>query len=63
MTTFFLVVAGLCIATGIALSFFNISRNSQRRIYWAAAGLAAVAGFFIGYPPLLYSAAPHSIAP
>jgi hypothetical protein len=50
MTTFFLVVAGLCIATGIALSFFNISRSSQRRIYWASACLAAVAGFLIGYP-------------
>jgi hypothetical protein len=50
MTTLFLVVAGLCIATGIALSFVNISRSSQRRIYWAAACLAAVAGFFIGYP-------------
>jgi hypothetical protein len=52
LTTFFLVVAGLCIATGIALSFFNISRSSQRRIYWAAACLAAVAGFLIGYPNL-----------
>ena len=50
MTTFFLVVAGLCIATGIALSFFNISRRSQRRLYWASACLAAVAGFLIGYP-------------
>jgi len=50
MTTFFLLVAGLCIATGIALSFLNISRSSQRRIYWASACLAAVAGFLIGYP-------------
>ena len=50
MTTFFLVVAGLCIAKGIALSFFNISRSWQRRIYWASACLAAVAGFLIGYP-------------
>jgi hypothetical protein len=41
LTTFFFVVAGLCIATGIALSFFNISRRSQRHIYWAAACLAA----------------------
>jgi hypothetical protein len=50
LTTFFLVIAGACIATGIALSFFNISRSSQRRIYWASACLAAVAGFLIGYP-------------
>jgi hypothetical protein len=46
----FLGVIVLCFVVCFALSFFDISRGSQRRIYWASACLAAVSGFLIGYP-------------
>ena len=50
MQHIFLGVIVLCFVVCFALSFFDISRGSQRRIYWASACLAAVSGFLIGYP-------------
>jgi hypothetical protein len=47
---FFLGVIIVCFVVGLVLDFLHISRSSQRRIYWASACLAAVAGFLIVYP-------------
>lgn len=50
MRTLFFLIAGLCFLVGLGLSYAGLSRNAQRRIYWAAAGLASVCGFASGYP-------------
>jgi hypothetical protein len=48
----FLGVVIVCFAAGLTLDFFNLSRSTQRRLYWAGAGLAAIAGFLMVYPNL-----------
>jgi hypothetical protein len=50
MQTVFLGVVVVCFVVGFVLDFFNIPRSTQRRIYWATACLAAVAGFLAVYP-------------
>jgi hypothetical protein len=50
MRGMWLAIVGVCFAAGIALSFFDLSRRTQRRSYWAAAALAAVSGFLAVYP-------------
>jgi hypothetical protein len=50
MQTVFLGVVVVCFVVGFVLDFFNIPRRTQRRIYWATACLAAVAGFLAVYP-------------
>jgi len=48
----FLGLIILCFVAGLTLDFFNLSRSTQRRFYWAGAGLAAIAGFLMVYPNL-----------
>jgi hypothetical protein len=50
VTHLFLGVIILCFVVGLTLDFFNLSRSTQRRLYWAGAGLAAIAGFLMVYP-------------
>jgi hypothetical protein len=50
MQNLFIGVIVVCFLTGLVLDFLRISRSTQRRIYWAAACLAAVAGFLAVYP-------------
>jgi hypothetical protein len=40
----------LCFAAGLTLDFFHLRRSTQRHLYWASAGLAAIAGFLLVYP-------------
>ena len=40
----------LCFVSGLVLDFFNLRRSTQRRLYWASAGLAAIAGLLLAYP-------------
>lgn len=43
------VIVG-CFVVGLALDFLHLRRSAQRRLYWAAAALAAIAGFLLVYP-------------
>ncbi len=52
MQHLFLGVIILCFVAGLTLDFFSVSRSTQRRLYWAGAGLAAFAGFLMVYPNL-----------
>ena len=52
MQYLFLGVIILCFVAGLTLDFFSVSRSTQRRLYWAGAGLAALAGFLMVYPNL-----------
>ena len=52
MEHLFLGVVIVCFVAGLTLDFFNLSRSTQRRLYWAGAGLAAIAGFLMVYPNL-----------
>lgn len=50
MKNVFFVGVIVCVVVNFMLSSFNISRSSQRRIYWGSACLAAVSGFLSVYP-------------
>lgn len=50
MAKIFLAVVIICFVVAFMLDFFNISRSTQRRIYWINAFLAAIAGFAMFYP-------------
>lgn len=50
MANFFLGVIVVCIAAGIGLPFLKVSIHAQRRIYWACAAIATLAGFLTLYP-------------
>lgn len=43
-------VVALCFVAGFMLSFLNISRSMQRRLYWSCACAAGVAGAMSTYP-------------
>lgn len=46
----FFAAAVLCFLIGLALNAFHLTRSTQRRIYWACAGMAAASGFLMAYP-------------
>jgi hypothetical protein len=50
MRHLFLGVIALCFAVSFMLSFFKISRSSQRRIYWGSACIASASGVLMTHP-------------
>lgn len=50
MRYLFFGLAAACLIVGLTLDSLPLGRRSQRRTYWACAGLAAVCGFLAVYP-------------